>query len=248
MYKNFIEGKKAVAFDLDGTIAETKLFWYRAYSQVLGNLKVEYSDKIRVIYEEAGVGVNEIWSRIKNTGAIDKKITVEDLIKQTHKEYSNLITSNRIFTPEGFLELIFELKLKKKLKIGLTTNSAKKVAQLVLDNIGASEFFDAFVFGDEVKNRKPHPEIYKTIAKKLSVRPEEMLVFEDSITGAASAKKAGADVFVIWDGSVEKNEYPKGMLAFNEDFDGLAGNLDHTYKEAWEEYVKKFQEKQGPNQ
>ena len=37
---------------------------------------------------------------------------------------------------------------------------------------------------------KPHPAVYLTVAKKLSVLPEKCLVIEDSLNGIISAKAA----------------------------------------------------------
>ena len=52
---------------------------------------------------------------------------------------------------------------------------------------------------EDVKNKKPHPEIYLKIMKHYNAIPEECLVFEDSYTGVLAGKNAGIEVINIYD-------------------------------------------------
>ena len=47
------------------------------------------------------------------------------------------------------------------------------------------------VFGDEVKNGKPAPDIFLKTASLIGAKPEECIVFEDSPNGIKAANKAG---------------------------------------------------------
>ena len=55
------------------------------------------------------------------------------------------------------------------------------------------------VCGDEIKNSKPHPEIFLTAAKKLGVNPENCYVAEDSYNGVEAGVAAGMKVFMVPD-------------------------------------------------
>lgn len=52
-------------------------------------------------------------------------------------------------------------------------------------------FFDYTLCGDEIKNSKPNPEIFLTVADKLKCSPNKCIVLEDSEAGIISAYKAG---------------------------------------------------------
>jgi HAD superfamily hydrolase (TIGR01509 family) len=75
-------------------------------------------------------------------------------------------------------------------KIGLASSSSRRNVDLILQKLKLAEHFDATVTGTEVKNGKPHPEIFLTCAAKLGVKPEHCLVLEDSPHGIAGAKSA----------------------------------------------------------
>ncbi len=51
----------------------------------------------------------------------------------------------------------------------------------------------------DVKEAKPHPEIYKVTCKKLAVNPEKTIALEDSDYGIESAATAGLKAIYIPD-------------------------------------------------
>ncbi len=65
----------------------------------------------------------------------------------------------------------------------------------VLCNVGLLgipvERFDAIITADDVSRQKPDPEIFLTAMARVGARPEETLVFEDSLMGVKAAKAAG---------------------------------------------------------
>jgi len=50
------------------------------------------------------------------------------------------------------------------------------------------------VDGHQVRQAKPHPEIYLRAAELLSAAPRNCIVFEDSFSGVEAARAAGARV------------------------------------------------------
>ena len=62
-----------------------------------------------------------------------------------------------------------------------------------------TEFFDALVCGGDVKNGKPHPEVFLTAAAALGEKPSDCIAFEDSINGIKSAHAAGMTTVMVPD-------------------------------------------------
>ena len=59
--------------------------------------------------------------------------------------------------------------------------------------------FDLITQKEDVKMKKPNPEIYNMIMKHYDANPDECLIFEDSFTGILASKKAGIEVVNIYD-------------------------------------------------
>jgi beta-phosphoglucomutase-like phosphatase (HAD superfamily) len=53
------------------------------------------------------------------------------------------------------------------------------------------KFWNAVVKGEDVKNKKPAPDIFLSAAGKLGVKPEECVVVEDAVNGVQAAQAAG---------------------------------------------------------
>lgn len=69
------------------------------------------------------------------------------------------------------------------------------------------EYFDEFVFGNEVEKGKPNPDIFLKACDKISVNPEECLVLEDSESGIQAAYSANISVICIPDMKVPNQYY-----------------------------------------
>jgi HAD superfamily hydrolase (TIGR01509 family) len=243
MYKHIIEGKKAVLFDLDGTIVQTEPLWRATMIQLI---KREGGDTIttEAILNEAGVPNLVKWQTMINKGFIKTTKKAEELSAENKANFINLVENSEVDVQEGFWELAKVLKIDKNLKLGLTTNTDKETAQKVLKKLGISETFDIYVFGDEVSKLKPNPEIYNQAAKRLNISPKDILVFEDSPAGAEAAYKAGMNLVIMWDTFTPQNLYPENVLMFIISFMELPYNLDKTFVESFKETQKELLDKE----
>jgi hypothetical protein len=59
------------------------------------------------------------------------------------------------------------------------------------------DFFKFTISADDVARTKPFPDPYLEAAKQMGVTPGTCVVFEDSLTGIASAKSAGCAVVAV---------------------------------------------------
>jgi beta-phosphoglucomutase-like phosphatase (HAD superfamily) len=81
------------------------------------------------------------------------------------------------------------------------------------------DIFDCVVFGQEVSESKPSPQIYLSAAKKLEVLPDDCVVIEDSPLGIKAAKNAGMRCLAI------TNTHPKQNL---EEADKVIDSLENV--------------------
>ncbi len=221
MYKKLISGKKAVLFDLDGTIVDTEYLWKTALINVLRGVAPNVED-----HYELGVSITEIVKNALETSEEKKGHSIKEFVDRINVEYVKLVRETNLQPKEGFWDLIYELKEEKKLKVGLVTNTRDVAAKEVMINAGLVNAFDITVFGNNVVKPKPDPAIYNMAAKMLKLKGHEILVFEDSIAGVTAALKAHMDVVAIMNEDLLADDYPQGILLALTDFQNLAGNLD----------------------
>ena len=238
MFARLLKNKKAVLFDLDGTIIDSVGHWETAYINEL--LKVS-TQEVSTSFVAHGAHGKGFWEQISKEEGVEK--TVEELVNETNQEYLRLFQENQPQVIDGFWELLLELKQDKQLPIGMITNSDRSVVDPVLSAYALNEnIFDFTIAGDEVKNRKPDSEMYRESAKRLNLDSNQILVFEDSIAGAQAAVNANMETVVIWNGRIPQSKYPIEVSAFITDFSGLPGNLDLTYEEHLKDSVEKAEQ------
>lgn len=122
----------------------------------------------------------------------------------------------------GAENLVKELT-KSGIPMGIATSSrADAVTKKRCNNEKIFKDIEIIVTGDDpaVCNGKPAPDIYIEAAKRMNVHPKDCLVFEDSLTGVQSGRRAGCYVIAVPDTRMDKD------IFMNEAHDILA-DLSH---------------------
>ena len=97
----------------------------------------------------------------------------------------------------------------------MASTSAEASVRAILDHaIGEerSRRFDLLLAGDMVAHKKPAPDIYQLALKQLAVRPETVLVIEDSRNGLLSATAAGLRCLVTVNGYTKNEDSREAIL------------------------------------
>jgi HAD superfamily hydrolase (TIGR01509 family) len=83
------------------------------------------------------------------------------------------------------------------LKSAVVTSSNRIEVEPILKQAELLDVLSTVVYGNDVKNYKPHPEPYQIALARLGVQPSEAVVFEDSISGVRSGRDAGCRVVTV---------------------------------------------------
>ena len=83
--------------------------------------------------------------------------------------------------------------------VAVATSSRTDKAADQLSRAGLASYLDMIVGGDQVKQAKPHPEIYHKVISSFHLQADQVLVLEDSNNGVRAGLAAGANVVQIPD-------------------------------------------------
>ena len=191
------ENTKALIFDMDGTLLNTELVHAEALSKFLNdsNHNIE-----RLLNDFYGVSEPEVYRILKHRNVITTK-NFEEFVEDKNSEFKQLLKNSelteKLLLPE-LKEMILEAK-SKKIKIALVTASESNTTELFLSKLKIKNLFDLIITRNDTEKTKPDPMPYIYSFKKLKVKSDEVLIFEDSETGMASARKSGAKFYkVTW--------------------------------------------------
>ena len=87
----------------------------------------------------------------------------------------------------------------------IALGSASKNARAILGKVNLLHKFEAIVDGNDVSKAKPNPEVFLNAAALLNVKPENCIVFEDSLAGIEAANNAQMVSIGIGDSAILKN-------------------------------------------
>lgn len=180
-------------FDLDGTLLDSNGVWEQIDRDVLERNGIFLTD--REIKNAASMTYEEVLGFFCSKGI---KYTLEEL-KDEFDRMAIKAYSETVMLKAGAGEYLKTLKLGGK-RIALATASPERLYAPALRRCGSYGLFDAFCTADESGRSKDHPDIYLLAAKKLEVKPERCMVFEDIPAGILSAKKAGMYAAAVYDG------------------------------------------------
>jgi HAD superfamily hydrolase (TIGR01509 family) len=172
---------KALLFDLDGTLADTDAVHFPAWMEVLRPYSIPVS---REFYED------------RLAGRTNEDV-VDDLLPDlSGEERRKLIeaeeeSSRRRAEHIGPLPELLDEGRRRGLKLALVTNSVKEDADQILRPLGLEDAFDPVIYQGEVEDSKPDPEPYEKMLDRMDLQPDEVVAFEDSVTGAKAAVAAG---------------------------------------------------------
>ncbi|APY01362.1 beta-phosphoglucomutase [Lacinutrix venerupis] len=179
--------KKGFIFDLDGVIVDTAKYHFLAWQNLAKSIDIDFTHE----QNEQLKGVSRVKSLEKILNWGNKTISEElftSLMGKKNEEYLSFIAK---MTDEEILPdvpRVLDYLIEKAQPISL--GSASKNARPILEKVNLLSKFDAIVDGNDVSKAKPDPEVFLIAAKHLNMKPEDCIVFEDSVAGVQAANTA----------------------------------------------------------
>lgn len=177
---------KGFIFDLDGVIVDTAKFHFLAWRKLANDLGFDFTEE----QNEQLKGVSRVESLKKILKWGNKELSEEEFNRQMAIKNENYLSYVDEMDKSEILPGVPEvLDYLKEHNIPIALGSASKNARTILKKIDLYNRFDAIVDGTDVSKAKPDPEVFLIAAKKLNAKPENCVVFEDSLAGIQAANK-----------------------------------------------------------
>lgn len=187
---------KAIIFDCDGTLVDSEMSHYTAWSYALSKHNVSFSIEE---YSHCVGHPSDITSQM-----LTKKIgkdCANELKKDKHIFYQSLIEKgvSPIEDTFNFLMRLIDEQKKFGYKLGIASGAPSEHINLYLRDLKIEHYFDVVLSGkddlDHYKDpegvNKPKPYIYQEAAKRLGVNPTDCIAIEDSQAGVMASSRAG---------------------------------------------------------
>jgi HAD superfamily hydrolase (TIGR01509 family) len=185
---------KLIIFDLDGVLVEAKQIHYETLNKALAEV-----DDFYVITEAEHLST---YDGLKTSQKLELLSKNKGLLK---KYYEQIWNRKQELTIEAISELkqderlisIFRELRSRGYQLACCSNSIRRSVLVMLSKIGLIEYMDLILSNEDVKNSKPHPEMYWKAMSMMSVLPEETLIVEDSPPGLLAASRSRANVLRV---------------------------------------------------
>lgn len=139
---------------------------------------------------------------------LNGRADVEEFWKVFYEIREEIIKNEGVGIKKGCVEL-FEYLDSHHIDRAIGTSSDSYRVNQLLGITHLENGFKVYVDGDMVENGKPNPDIYLKCLELGKVKPEEAIVFEDSLNGLLSAVNAGIRCVLVPDLSVIPEEDKK---------------------------------------
>jgi beta-phosphoglucomutase-like phosphatase (HAD superfamily) len=193
--RGILENSTAIISDMDGLIIDSESWTFNAWIQACKDVGYELPHEVAF----SGVGRGREPFKKMLVSYFGDGFDVEAATRSRIRIGNEMLERDGMELRPGGKEFLRAI-VSANLPFGIATSTFKEDALTRITRAGIDpSIFHAITFGDEVSRLKPDPEIYLNVAKKLNVNPEDVLAFEDSLSGVNAAMAAGMRVVCIPD-------------------------------------------------
>ncbi|AUX27488.1 phosphoglycolate phosphatase [Sorangium cellulosum] len=210
----------AVAFDLDGTLIDSRGDIVAAMNHALeatGRLPLPG----QVIARYVGDGARTLCARAARLP--ESSAAVEELLQRYLAYYLEHPLDFTRWMP-GAQETIEKLSELTDLSLCICTNKSRSATEAVLAGLGVRARFRAVIAGDDLVEKKPAPEPLLRLAQRLHVQPDRMVMVGDGPQDIECARRAGARSIGVLGGIAQE----QALLSARPDV------LLHSLSELWD--------------
>jgi phosphoglycolate phosphatase len=175
---------RAIIFDLDGTLIDSKLDLIHSVNAMLGDMKRQQLAAER-ISGYIGHGAPQLVARALGGTATDEEL--KDALQFFLGYYEEHKMDNTCAYP-GVPETLAQLS---PMPLAVLTNKPERISVRILNSLGLAKYFRVIYGGNSFESKKPDPFGATKILQELGVVAHDALIVGDSEVDVQTARNAG---------------------------------------------------------
>ncbi|MET4275228.1 MULTISPECIES: HAD family hydrolase [unclassified Bradyrhizobium] len=192
----------ALIFDVDGTLAETEELHRQAFNHAFARHGLDwkwdravYKDLLRVTGGKERIRAHH--ERLPIAAPLSD-VDIAELHRIKTARYAELVETGCCPLRPGVTDLLAAAKARGQRLAIATTTSHGNIDALLSQAFGKrwAADFDAIVAGDDVRHKKPAPDVYFEILARLKLNASDCVAIEDSANGLIAASRANIPVLI----------------------------------------------------
>ncbi len=179
---------KAIVFDSDGTLLDTRELILQGYKTVLKNHQLEHLASDHYIRQRLGKPVPETYEQI--IAGHQVAVSIEELTHEHDVIQDSLV---KLIKPYPHTNTMLERWKQEGVKLCLFTSGTHRMIQRNFAAAGINDvddLFDAIVTADDAIARKPEPDAILQLLARVGVTPEDAIVIGDHAYDIIAGKRA----------------------------------------------------------
>jgi beta-phosphoglucomutase-like phosphatase (HAD superfamily) len=193
-------------FDVDGVIADTEAANARASIKVFADyLGIE--GVVRKDFEAGlGRGAEEYvkaGARVHGVELTDEQI--RQITKLREDYFLSVLKAEPMLPFPGVLELMEKAMQSDDFRPAIATSGTQVKSRAVLEAANIPYQKMVYIHGDQVRVKKPNPELFLLAAEGIGIAPADCVVIEDAPNGVQAARNAGAKCIAVTNSTSAEN-------------------------------------------
>lgn len=178
---------KAVLFDMDGVIVDTEPLHRKAYFKLFEDLGIRVSEDVYTSF--TGASTKKVCDTLIQRYNLTK--SHEELAFIKRKYFKHYFDHDADFNLLPGVKSLIENLFQNRIKLVLASSASMVTIHMVFEKFNLGKYFVGKISGADLKESKPHPEIFLLAAKIANEPKMNCMVIEDSTNGILAAHAAG---------------------------------------------------------
>ncbi|AQX49294.1 HAD family hydrolase [Elizabethkingia anophelis] len=192
---------KAVLFDMDGVIVDTEPLHRKAYFKMFDEFGINVSEELFTSF--TGKTTQSVCQEL--ISRFNLNYTPQELTDKKRINFKYLFDTDPDFDLIPGVRNLIENYHQHDVKMILASSASMNTINWVFERFDLEKYFAGKISGADLKQSKPHPEIFELAAGISGEEKNNCIVIEDSTNGIQAAY--AADIFCV----AYKSEHSKNQ-------------------------------------